>query len=94
MASPTATRYPLTRTTLWAEASRHAETARARAVLPSGTLGSWLALSHACGIDLQQLKGLDNHIPFANYVALMRSGLELAWDPVLALHFGGALEMA
>jgi len=36
----------------------------------------------------------DNRIPFANYVALMRAGKELAHDPALALHYGETSDFA
>ncbi len=52
------------------------------------------ALAERSQIDPQELQDLDNRIPFAKYVALMRAGKELCNDPALALHFGEAFDFA
>lgn len=52
-----------------------------------------LLLSRA-GIGEDALADQDNRIPFANYVALMRAGKELANDPALALHYGETSDFA
>src|SRR5229473_1544319 len=46
------------------------------------------ALTERSRIDPEELRDLDNRIPFAKYVALMRASQELCGDPALALHFG------
>jgi AraC-like DNA-binding protein len=46
------------------------------------------ALLARAGIAENDLADQDTRIPFANYVALMRAGKELARDPALALHYG------
>lgn len=55
---------------------------------------SQATLAERSGIDPAELQDQDNRIPFANYVALMRSGKELARDPALALHFGETNDMS
>ncbi len=52
------------------------------------------ALAERSLIDPAELQDLDNRIPFAKYVALMRAGKELCHDPALALHFGEAFGCA
>jgi AraC-like DNA-binding protein len=52
------------------------------------------ALFDRSGIDPADLHDQDNRIPFANYVALMRAGKQLANDPALALHFGEAIDLS
>jgi len=52
------------------------------------------ALAARAGIDLKLLADVDNRIPFAKYIALMRAGQELAHDPALALHYGETNDMA
>lgn len=51
-------------------------------------------LAERSGIDPVELEDLDNRIPFARYVALMRAGKELCKDPALPLHFGEAVDMS
>jgi AraC-like DNA-binding protein len=51
-------------------------------------------LAERSGIDPKDLQDPDNRIPFAKYIALMRTGKELCNDPALALHFGEAVDMA
>ncbi|MBI3677805.1 MAG: AraC family transcriptional regulator [Proteobacteria bacterium] len=51
-------------------------------------------LAERSKIDLEELDDPDNRIAFAKYIALMRAGQELAGDPALALHFGGAFDIA
>lgn len=50
------------------------------------------ALAERSLIDPAELQDLDNRIPFAKYVALMKAGKELCHDPALALHFGEAFD--
>jgi AraC-like DNA-binding protein len=40
------------------------------------------------GIAPEELRDLDNRLPFDRYVALIRAGKALSGDPALALHFG------
>jgi AraC-like DNA-binding protein len=51
-------------------------------------------LAERSRIDPAELQDQDNRVPFAKYVALMRSGKELCNDPALALHFGEAVDMS
>jgi hypothetical protein len=51
-------------------------------------------LAERSGIDTASLQDPDNRIPFANYIALMRTGKELSKDPALALHFGETFDMS
>jgi AraC-like DNA-binding protein len=51
-------------------------------------------LAARSGISAQDMQDVDNRIPFARYVALMRAGKELANDPALALHYGETNDMA
>jgi AraC-like DNA-binding protein len=46
--------------------------------------------SHIC---LDDLKDQDNRIPLANYVALLKAGIELCNEPALALLFGEAVRL-
>ncbi|MDT4897881.1 MAG: hypothetical protein QOH25_2958 [Acidobacteriota bacterium] len=52
------------------------------------------ALAERSGIDPAELQDQDKRVPFAKYVALMRTGKELCRDPALALHFGAAVDFA
>jgi AraC-like DNA-binding protein len=52
------------------------------------------ALAGKSGIDLADLTDQDNRIPFARYVALMRSAKVLCNDPALALHYGETNDMS
>lgn len=55
--------------------------------------GCSLALLTArSGIRISELRDLENRIPFARYVALMRAAKELCNDPAFALHFGESAE--
>ncbi len=49
-------------------------------------------LAARSAIDPADLQNQDNRIPFAKYVALMRTSKELCNDPALALHFGEAFD--
>jgi AraC-like DNA-binding protein len=51
-------------------------------------------LTARSGIKLKELRDVENRIPFARYVALMRAGKELCNDPAFALHFGESAEGA
>jgi AraC-like DNA-binding protein len=42
-------------------------------------------------LQTEDLKDQDNRIPLANYLALMRTGIELTGEPALALLFGEAV---
>ena len=53
-----------------------------------------VTLAERAGIDPAQLEDHDNRVPFANYVALVRTGKELCNDPALPLHFAEAVDMA
>jgi AraC-like DNA-binding protein len=46
------------------------------------------------GIRADDLEDQDNRIPMGNYVALMRSGQELAAEPALALLYGEAMDLS
>ena len=46
------------------------------------------------GIGADDLEDQDNRIPMGNYVALMRSGQELAAEPALALLYGEAMDLS
>src|SRR5688572_5076327 len=46
------------------------------------------------GIDPALLDDLDNRIPFAAYVTLMRTGKELCNDSALPMHFAEAVDMS
>jgi AraC-like DNA-binding protein len=52
------------------------------------------ALAARSGIDPAELQEQDNRVPFAKYIALMRTAQELCRDPALALHFGEAVDFA
>src|SRR5436190_1191453 len=39
-------------------------------------------------LDLHELSDIENRLPFATYVALMKAGKELSGDAAFALHFG------
>lgn len=49
-------------------------------------------LTARSGIELRELRDVENRIPFASYVALMRAAKELCNDPAFALHFGESSE--
>lgn len=51
-------------------------------------------LAARAGIALSDLDDLDNRLPLANYIALMRAGKVLTGDPALALHYGETNDMA
>lgn len=53
-----------------------------------------MALAERSGIDPVELQDQDGRIPFAKYVALMRSGKQLCQDPALALHYGETVEVS
>src|SRR5262245_51411442 len=44
-------------------------------------------------IRLEDLEDQDNRIPLANYMALLKAGIELCNDPALSLLFGEAVRM-
>lgn len=46
--------------------------------------------SHIC---LEDLKGQDNRIPLADYLALLKAGIELCNEPALSLLFGEAVKL-
>src|SRR5882762_9015789 len=46
--------------------------------------------SHIC---LDDLKDQDNRIPLANYMALLKAGIELCNEPALSLLFGEAVRL-
>ena len=52
------------------------------------------ALAEQSGIRLEDLGDQDRRIPFASYVALMRSAKALANDPALALRYGEAVDIS
>lgn len=52
------------------------------------------ALLSRAAIVSADLDDIDRRVPFANYVALMRAGKELARDPALALHYGETNDMS
>src|SRR6266542_6296443 len=45
------------------------------------------------GIRPDDLKNQDNRIPLANYLALLKAGIELCNEPALSLLFGEAVRM-
>jgi AraC-like DNA-binding protein len=51
-------------------------------------------LAERAGIAPADLADQDNRIPFANYVALMRTAKTLCNDPALALHYGETNDMS
>jgi AraC-like DNA-binding protein len=51
-------------------------------------------LAARSGVDPAELQEQDNRVPFAKYIALMRTAQELCRDPALALHFGEAVDFA
>jgi len=51
------------------------------------------ALFARSGIDASTLDKLDNRVPFASYVALMRAAKALTGDQALALHYGEAANL-
>jgi AraC-like DNA-binding protein len=51
-------------------------------------------LAKRADIDRATLDDLDNRVPFANYVTLMRAAKELTGDPALPLHFAEAVDMS
>ena len=44
-------------------------------------------------IGPDEIKEPDNRIPFANYITLMKTAIELCDEPALALHFGEAVRL-
>jgi AraC-like DNA-binding protein len=50
-----------------------------------------IAMSH---IHPDELQNQDNRIPLANYLALLRAGIELCNEPALSLLFGEAVKLA
>src|SRR5258707_12087734 len=44
-------------------------------------------------IRLEDLKDQDNRIPLANYMALLKAGIELCKEPALSLLFGEAVRL-
>src|SRR6266700_1642470 len=44
-------------------------------------------------IRLEDLEDQDNRIPLANYIALLKAGIELCNEPALSLLFGEAVRM-
>jgi AraC-like DNA-binding protein len=52
------------------------------------------ALSAAAGVDAAALEDQDARIPFATYVAIMRSGKTLSGDAALGLHYGEQVDIA
>jgi AraC-like DNA-binding protein len=52
------------------------------------------ALAAHSGVDPDLLEDLDNRVPFASYVALVRAGKELCGEPALPLFFAEAVDMS
>lgn len=51
-------------------------------------------LAKIAGVGVEALQDPDERIPFATYVALMRTAKELTRDPALALHFGESVDFS
>lgn len=71
----------------------------------AGLARAWVDLAAARGVnrrvlldrsqlDLQELEDMDNRIPLANLVKLIRAAKDLSNDPALALHFGEEIDCA
>jgi AraC-like DNA-binding protein len=75
-----------------AEFTIAAGTVRALIELAVAKGASRKTLSERSEIDPAKLQDQDNRVPFAKYVALVRTGKELCQEPALALHFGEAFD--
>jgi AraC-like DNA-binding protein len=51
-------------------------------------------LARRCDLEPAELRDPDHRVPFAKYIALMRTAKQLCNDPALALHFGEEVDIS